>query len=108
MNAGATLRNALEAIVRGDFLKKLKVDHYFLHVTYVLFLFALAIWFSLLIDRRLNVEVKNDEVLAEQKAVMTVQEFELAEFTRRTEVEAKLKSMGSKLGEPKKPAIRLK
>ena len=108
IDVGKTLRQLLDAVIKGELLKKIGADKYFAHVCYVLFLCALAILFSLQIDRRMRVRVSNDVVIGEQRAEMVLQEYELAKFTRRTQVEQMLRDKGSKVGEPRKPAKTLR
>ena len=101
------LKNSLFAVLKGEFLLRLNVGRYFVHVMYTFLLFGLIIWLSLMTESTMakveqaKAELKELEI---ENAELT---YEAAKAERRTTVEARLTELGSKVGEPEKPAARL-
>ena len=101
------LKNSLVAVLKGEFLLRLNVGRYFVHVMYTCLLFGLIIWLSLMTESTMakveqaKAELKELEI---ENAELT---YEAAKAERRTTVEARLTELGSKVGEPEKPATRL-
>ena len=55
------LKNSLLAIVKGEFLLRLNIGRYFVHIIYAFLLFAAAIWMSLMIEDTMAEVEKNKE-----------------------------------------------
>lgn len=101
------LKNSLLAILRGEFIFKLKVGRYFVHILYTFFLFALIIWFSLAMEATMARVEKNKKELEELEIIHSQKTFEVVSMSRRSTVRKMLENMGSEVGEPGKPATAL-
>lgn len=104
---GAFLKNSFLAILRGQFLMRLRIDEYFIHIVYVFFLMAMLILISLGVENSLNKVEENKQTLKELRIIWSDKTFEMAGVSSRSEVERKLSEMGSKLGEPDRSATVL-
>lgn len=105
---GRLLKECALSIYRGKFLLQLNVERYLIHIVFVFFLFAMAIRFSLHVDKTLARVETNRHRIEELEIQHASLEFELKELDRRAEVISLLKSKGSEVGEPVKPAVILK
>ena len=104
---GVFLKNSFLAIIRGQFLMRLRIDKYFIHIVYTFFLMAMLILMSLGTENSLNKVEENKKKIGELEIIYSDKTFEIATRSRRSEVEAMLKSMGSNVQEPQQPAIIL-
>ena len=104
---GTWLKNSFGAILRGEFLLRLDVGRYFIHIVYTFFLFAMIILISLMIEGTMNKVERNKAVLRELEIVHTQKTFELVSLTKRSSVSDMLQKMGSKVDEPQNPATLL-
>ena len=104
---GRGLGNSLKAILRGEFLLRLNVGRYFIHIVYAFFLFAMAIWISLMIESTMTKVEKGKAELRELEIVHTQKTFDLVSLSKRASVRKLLEQKGSKLTEPVEPATRL-
>ena len=102
------LKNSLKAMMRGEFLFRLNVGRYFIHIVYAFFLFAMVIWISLMIDNTMTKVEENKKVLQELEIVHTQKTFDLVSLSKRSSVRQLLEEKGSKVTEPENPAIILK
>ena len=98
------LKNSLLAIVKGEFLLRLNIGRYFVHIIYAFLLFAAAIWMSLMIEDTMAEVEKNKEEISELEITNSQLVFDLARSERRSEVETRLGELGSEVREPEKPA----
>ena len=105
---GTWLKNSFRAILKGEFLLRLDVGRYFIHIVYTFFLFAMIIWISLMIESTMNKVERNKAILHELEIVHTQKTFEVVSISRRASVSAMLEQMGSKVTEPQAPATLLK
>lgn len=105
---GKFLRNSLVAIVRGEFLLRLNIGRYFVHILFTFLLFGLAIWISLMIDSTLSKVEYNNAVIKELKIVESQKEYQLMTIRRRSKVADMLSDMKSEVKEPEKPAARIR
>ncbi|MBR5905644.1 MAG: hypothetical protein IKZ51_04215 [Bacteroidales bacterium] len=105
---GTWLKNSFRAILKGEFLLRLDVGRYFIHIVYTFFLFAMIIWISLMIEGTMNKVERNKATLRELEIVHTQKTFEVVSLSRRATVNSMLQQMGSKVTEPQNPAIVLK
>ncbi|MCR5560677.1 MAG: hypothetical protein K6F58_02550 [Bacteroidales bacterium] len=105
---GVFLKNSFLAIIRGQFLMRLRVDKYFIHIVYAFFLMAMLILISLGVEGSLNRVEENKRTLKELQTIWSDRTFEAAGRSSRASVELRLKEMGSKVGEPTRSATVLK
>ena len=103
-DVGVFLKNSFLAIIRGQFLLRLRVDKYFIHIVYAFFLMAMLILISLGVEGSLNKVEENKRELKELQTVWSDRTFEAAGRSSRAAVEQRLREMGSKLGEPTRSA----
>ena len=104
---GRGLGNSLKAMLRGEFLLRLNVGKYFVHIVYVFFLFAMVIWISLMIENTMTKVERSKAVLQEMEIVHTQKVFDLVSLSKRSSVRQLLEEKGSKLTEPTEPATLL-
>ena len=105
---GQWLSNSFRAILKGEFLLRLNVGRYFIHIVYTFFLFAMIIWISLMIESTMNKVERNKAILHELEIVNTQKTFEVVSISKRSSVNEMLQRMGSKVTEPQNPATILK
>lgn len=102
------IKESAKAIYHGQFLMRLDIGKYFIHIVYTFLLFGLLIWFSLGVDSTLAKVEKNQAELKELHIQHSNLEFELRTLDRRAALEDMLKESGSKVTGPQKPATVLK
>ena len=107
-DVGRLLKESIIAILHGQFLLRLNIGRYFIHIVYTFFLFGMLIWFSLAIDSTLVKVEKNQAAIKELEIEHSNLEFELRTLNRRAAMEDLLEQSGSKVSEPEKPATILK
>ena len=103
-DVGRLLKESVKAILHGQFLLRLNIGRYFIHIVYTFFLFGMLIWFSLVVDSTLARVEKNQAAIKELEIEHANLEFELRTLNRRAALEELLKASGSKVTEPEKPA----
>lgn len=101
-------KNSIEAMVRGEFLKQLKVDRYFPEIAWLFLLCLLIVIFHFGVDSSLVRVEQNKKIIKGLEIEHTQKVFELARLGRRSSVIDLLKAEESLIGEPEKPAGRLK
>lgn len=99
--------NSLKAILRGEFLLRLNVGRYFIHIVYAFFLFAMTIWISLMIEGTMTKVEQGKATLRELEIAHTQKTFDLVSLSKRASVRKLLEEKGSKLTEPTQPATKL-
>ena len=87
---GMFFKNSIQAILKGEFLLRLNIGRYFVHIAYTFLLFGLVIWFSLMIETTMSKVEKNKAVLKELEIVQM------------------LGQLGSNVKEAEKPATVVK
>lgn len=107
-DVGRLLKESVKAILHGQFLLRLNIGRYFIHIVWTFFLFGMLIWFSLGVDGTLAKVEKNQAAIKELEIEHANLEFELRTLNRRAALEDMLKQSGSKVTEPQKPATVLK
>ena len=107
-DVGRLLKESFKAILHGQFLLRLNIGRYFIHIVYTFFLFGMLIWFSLVVDNTLAKVEKNQAAIKELEIEHADLEFELRTLNRRATLRDMLKASGSKVAEPEKPATVLK
>ena len=105
---GLFFKNSFQAVLKGEFLLRLNIGRYFIHIAYTFLLFGLVIWFSLMIETTMSKVEKNKAVLKELEIVHSQKVFEVVNVSRRSSVDELLSGMGSKVTEPEKPASVVK
>lgn len=101
------LKNVFHAVMKGEFLLRLNVGKYFIHIIYTFFLFGMVIWTSLAIETTMAKVERNKAVLKELEIANAQKYYDLAKASGRYDVEQRLKSMGSDVGEARKPATEM-
>lgn len=101
------LKNVFHAVMKGEFLLRLNVGKYFIHIIYTFFLFGMVIWTSLAIETTMAKVERNKAVLKELEIANAQKYYDLAKASGRYDVEQRLKSMGSEVGEARKPATEM-
>ena len=101
------LKNVFHAVMKGEFLLRLNVGKYFIHIIYTFFLFWMVIWTSLAIETTMAKVERNKAVLKELEIANAQKYYDLAKASGRYDVEQRLKSMGSEVGEARKPATEM-
>ena len=107
-DVGRLLKESFKAILHGQFLLRLNIGRYFIHIVYTFFLFGMLIWFSLVVDNTLAKVEKNQAAIKEYEIEHADLEFRLRSLNRRAALQEMLKASGSKVAEPEKPATILK
>ncbi|MCQ2155703.1 MAG: hypothetical protein MJY57_00670 [Bacteroidales bacterium] len=102
------IKNSIPAILRGEFLFRLKVDRFLPHIAWLFFLFAMIIWASLAIEGTMAEVEKNKAILRELEISNAQKTYEVVSLTRRSTVEEMLQDMGSDVKEAEKRATVLK
>ena len=105
---GLFIKNSFKAVLKGEFLLRLNIGRYFVHIAYTFLLFGLVIWFSLMIETTMSKVEKNKAVLKELEIVHSQKVFELVNVSRRSSVEQMLGQLGSNVKEAEKPATVVK
>lgn len=105
---GAWLKNAFMAMIRGEFLLRLHVNKYFIHIIYTFFLFFISIWLSLKIEKTLTKVEDKRKVLQDVEIYHAQKTVEMESMGRMTRIEQMLQEKGSALAIPEKPADRIK
>ena len=105
---GTFFKNSFVAVLKGEFLLRLNVGRYFVHIAYTFLLFGLIIWLSLMIETTMAKVEKNKLTLRELEIEHSAKTFDVVSLSRRSTVEEMLQAMGSKVGEPTGPATELR
>lgn len=105
---GLFIKNSFKAVLKGEFLLRLNIGRYFIHIAYTFLLFGLVIWFSLMIETTMSKVEKNKAVLQELEIVHSQKVFEVVNVSRRSSVEEMLGKLGSNVKEAEKPATVVK
>ena len=104
---GLFIKNSFKAVLKGEFLLRLNIGRYFIHIAYTFLLFWILIFESLMAENALSKVEKNKARIKEMEIVYADKTFEVASMSRRSEVEKRLEAMGSKVKEPEKQAIEI-
>ena len=105
---GRWLRNAFLAAIKGEFLLRLQVSKYFIHIIFTFFLFWVSIWLSLKIEKTMTRVEDNRKVLQDMEIYHAQKTVELVSLGRMSKIEDMLREKGSTLAMPQKPADRIK
>lgn len=105
---GTFFKNSFIAVMKGEFLLRMNVGRYLIHIAYTFLLICIAIWVSLMIETTMARVERNKLTLRELEIEHSAKTFEVVSLSRRTTVEGMLRDMGSAVGEPTEPATVLK
>lgn len=104
---GVWLKNAALAMVRGEFLLRLHIGKYFIHIIYTFFLFWVSIWLSLKMENTFTRVERNRKELENVKIYRAQKTIELASLGRMTKIQEMLEEKGSKLTNAEKPPYKI-
>ena len=104
---GNFFKNSFFAILKGEFLLRMNAGRYLIHIIYTFFLLGMVIWISLSIETTMAKVEKNKATLEELQIAYSQKTYDVASLTRRSSVEARLKTLGSEVAEPEKPAATI-
>ncbi|MCI5719784.1 MAG: FtsL-like putative cell division protein [Candidatus Cryptobacteroides sp.] len=104
---GQWLKNAFFATLKGEFLLRLQIDRYFIHIIYTIFLIWLSIWISLKMEKTFIKVEQNRKELENVKIYRAQKTIEMASLGRMSKVQEKLEEKGSKLTNAEKPAYKI-
>lgn len=107
-DVGTWLKNAFLAAIKGEFLLRLHISKYFIHIIYTFFLFWVSIWLSLKIEKTLTRVEENRKVLQDMEIYHAQKTVELVSLGRMSKIENMLQAESSNLTMPTKPADRIK
>lgn len=102
-----TIKNIINAIFRGELLLRIGVDKYFTHIIIVLTLLVAHVLIGISTQNTLAKVEKNRKEIENLKIHYAQKESELIGMDRISTLESLLKSKGSKVGLPLKPAVRI-
>lgn len=105
---GLWLKNACRAIFKGEFLLRINVSKYFIHIIYTFFLFWISIFLSLKIEKTMTRVEENRKVLEDMEIYHAQKTVELVKMGRISTIEQMLQDNGSEVAMPLKPAERIK
>lgn len=91
------LKNSLFAALKGEFLLRLNVGRYFVHIILVFVLFMVAIWTSLMIETSMSKIEVNNGIIKELQIANSQKVYDLERAKRRTVVEKNLQALGSEV-----------
>lgn len=101
------VKNSFLAVLKGEFLFRLNIQKYLIHIIYTFFLYALIIWMSLKIDSAMLKVQKNNHEIEELEIINSQKTFELVQVSKRSAVNERLKKMNSAVTEATQPAYRI-
>lgn len=107
VRAGKLILNSVKAIFKGEFLLRLRIGDYFLHIAWCFCIAALTIWMSLLIDNTLTKVEKGKAVISRLENDIAEREFTLASMMNRRQIRISLEEAGSRMEEPRHRAVEL-
>ena len=105
--AGASLKNAFYAFLRGELLMRLGCDKAFPHILYTFMLFWIAILMNIMVENTMSKVEKNKEILTDLKIYHTEKMVQLVSLDRITRTNKLLEDKGSAVTFPEKPATRI-
>ncbi len=97
-------KNVFTAVMKGEFLLRLNVGRYFIHIAYTFFLFGMVIWISLMIETTMAKVESNKAMIKELEIANSQKYYDIARATGRSAVERRLKEIGSEVGEAHRSA----
>ena len=107
MKAFAIFKNILQAIIEGKLILRMHLNRHFIKILYCIFMCAITIWVSLLIDSSLAKVKRNNDILKNQQYEIAIKSFELSQIDCMSKIESTLQEMGSPVKKPEKPSVKL-
>lgn len=104
----SSIKNIFNATMRGELMFRLKIDKYFIHILYFLFVIWISIFINFKMEQTMLQVEKNRKVLEDLKIYHAQKVCELASYDRQSTVEEMLKASGSNIRMPEKPANKIK
>lgn len=108
MKVWGIIKNIFQAIIQGKLILRLHLNRHFLKILFCIFLCAITIWISLMIDSSLAHVKRNNDIIKEQQYELAIKSFELSKIDCVSQIEITLGEMGSKLKKAEKPATEIK
>lgn len=102
------MKNSLQAVMRGEFLLRIRFDRYFPQIIYLFFLIWSLIWTNLEIEQTMLRMEKNKEIIEDLRIYHSQVNCELVSFDRLGTISDLLKQKGSDVTLPEKPAYKIK
>ena len=102
-----TIKNILTSILKAEFVLRMNLGQYFIHVIYTFFLFTMIIWFSLAVETTMSKVEKNKQEIKELEFANAQKKYDVVRLSSRQSVNALLKKMGSNVNEATVPAKQL-
>ena len=100
--AGASIKNAFNAFLRGELLMRLGCDSFFPHILYTFLLFWIGILLNIMVGNTMS-----KEILTDLKIYHTEKTVQMAGMRRITKTDKMLENKGSNVTFPTKPATRI-
>jgi hypothetical protein len=107
-DVGQWLKNAFFAMLKGEFLLRLNISKYFIHIIYTFLLFWVSIYLSLKIEKTMTRVETGRKALEDIEIAHTQKTIELVSMGRMSKVQDMLRAQGSTLDIPEEPAARIK
>lgn len=101
------LKNAPGAILKGEFMLRMRVDKYFLHILYTFFLLWMTILTDMAVEKTMVKVETNKEILSDLKIYHAQKTVQLVSLNRISKIGDMLKAEGSDLAFPEKPASKI-
>lgn len=101
-------KNIIQAMIKGELLLRMNFDRFIIHIAYIFILIWSLIYCSLKIDQTLFRLEGNRRQLEDLKIYHAQKTSELASYNRLSTIDELLKTAGSDVTIPKKPADRIK
>jgi hypothetical protein len=106
-DVGQWIKNAFLATLKGEFLMRLQIGRYFIHIIYTFFLIWVSIWLSLKMEKTFIKVEQNRKELENVKIYRAQKTIELASLGSMDKVQEMLEEKGSKLTNAEKPAYKI-
>ncbi len=100
--------NSVIAITKGEFLMRVGIDRYFLHILWAFFLFTIAIWTNIKIESTMLQMQRNKTTIENLKIFHGKTTCDLEKLKRINTIEDLLIKKESDVKIPEKPATRIK
>ena len=104
---GRNIRNFGQALGKGDLLLSIGAHKYYMHILYVFVLAWISILLSLKVDGTLTKVEENKVALRDLEIYHAEKEAELVRLHSASTAAKRLKQLGSDVGLPEKPAIKI-
>ena len=103
-----SIRNGFRALRNGEFLLRIRLDKYYMHVMYLFLLMWVTILLSLQVDKTLARVGDNKAAIEELRIHHAEKEAALVKLRSASATETRLEKMGSKAAMPTEPPTVIK